>query len=655
MKNSVTVGLSSLLLLFLFSSILAQRDAMLVKVYLPTPQEVEQFRELGLTLATHSTTDHVRCFLVPEQLMLLHQRGFEFEVLVPPECMKGYLFGEDGIIDPEYHTYWETVAELDSLASSFPNISRLDSIGTSARFDHTIWCLKISDNPGQDEDEPNVMFNGMHHGHEAMGNEVCLGLMKYLLDNYGTDPQVTDWVDNMQVYVIPIVNPDGYIITVDSSWYWRKNCRDNNENGILDDYDGVDLNRNYDFFWEWGGSGDPSWPIYRGPHPFSEAEIQALRDLGLERRFVFSITYHTYAAQVYYPWGLWREPPDTGYYENAPDHPVLTTTATEMASRINRQFGGTYGAYQTVAECGLSHNWFYGVAGTHEFTIELCDSQPIPPGDQIQGIVEANLPGPFYLLDRLSGPGLSGHISDAQTSLPLSAEVEILEATSPVLAPRTSDLQFGRYFRILEPGDYTARVGKEGYGCEYRNVVIGPGALTIEDFQLDGNQVPSTFFLLSPADGDTVPTPIAFEWEPSVDPDPGEEVSYDIVISISPSFHFDSVMTIHNVEQNQYISDSLIFTRPHRYFWKVRAHDDFCGNTYSNQTFSFFAFNLGDVNTDGVIDIGDVVFLLNFLYRNGDPPNLVEAGDANCDGIVNVADVVYLVNYLYRGGDPPSC
>ncbi|MGB2981138.1 MAG: dockerin type I repeat-containing protein, partial [Candidatus Zixiibacteriota bacterium] len=66
-------------------------------------------------------------------------------------------------------------------------------------------------------------------------------------------------------------------------------------------------------------------------------------------------------------------------------------------------------------------------------------------------------------------------------------------------------------------------------------------------------------------------------------------------------------------------------------------------------------FICGDANGDGVINVADVVYLVNFLYRNGDPPDPIAAGDANCDGIVNVADVVFLVNYLYRGGDPPGC
>jgi photosystem II stability/assembly factor-like uncharacterized protein len=66
-------------------------------------------------------------------------------------------------------------------------------------------------------------------------------------------------------------------------------------------------------------------------------------------------------------------------------------------------------------------------------------------------------------------------------------------------------------------------------------------------------------------------------------------------------------------------------------------------------------FVLGDVNEDGIIDIGDVVFLIAYLYKGGPAADPVEAGDVNCDDIVNVGDVVYLVSYLYKGGPPPGC
>ncbi|MGB7062488.1 MAG: dockerin type I domain-containing protein [Candidatus Zixiibacteriota bacterium] len=71
--------------------------------------------------------------------------------------------------------------------------------------------------------------------------------------------------------------------------------------------------------------------------------------------------------------------------------------------------------------------------------------------------------------------------------------------------------------------------------------------------------------------------------------------------------------------------------------------------------FNVIPFLRGDANGDGVVEVGDVVYLINYLYRDGDPPVPTEDGDANCDGVVDVGDVVYLINYLYRDGDPPGC
>lgn len=94
-----------------------------------------------------------------------------------------------------------------------------------------------------------------------------------------------------------------------------------------------------------------------------------------------------------------------------------------------------------------------------------------------------------------------------------------------------------------------------------------------------------------------------------------------------------------------------------RYYYQLMAKDELDNWGYWSDRGSIHVggYMPGDATGDGVINVADVVLLVNFLYRGGDPPNPIEAGDANCDGIVNVGDVVYLVNYLYRGGDPPGC
>ena len=63
----------------------------------------------------------------------------------------------------------------------------------------------------------------------------------------------------------------------------------------------------------------------------------------------------------------------------------------------------------------------------------------------------------------------------------------------------------------------------------------------------------------------------------------------------------------------------------------------------------------GDANGDGIVNVGDIVYLVSYLFKGGPEPTPMEAGDANRDGITNVGDIVYLVSYLYKGGPPPAC
>jgi hypothetical protein len=68
-----------------------------------------------------------------------------------------------------------------------------------------------------------------------------------------------------------------------------------------------------------------------------------------------------------------------------------------------------------------------------------------------------------------------------------------------------------------------------------------------------------------------------------------------------------------------------------------------------------YLFVRGDANGDEILNVGDVVYLLTYLYKGGPAPDPLGAGDANCDEIINVGDVVYLVTYLYKGGPAPGC
>jgi len=182
-------------------------------------------------------------------------------------------------LDPRYHTFESLANELTSIASQYPQIVEMDTIGYSTNDSMAIFSLKISDNVNVDEDEPELLYVACHHAEEVLGIEICMYMINELVDGYQIDPRITEWINEREIWFVPLLNPEGHtVVTQAIDTTWRKNKRDNNNNGYFDlTYDGVDLNRNYDYAWELGSSQRQS-EIYKGPQPFSEPETQAIRD-----------------------------------------------------------------------------------------------------------------------------------------------------------------------------------------------------------------------------------------------------------------------------------------------------------------------------------------------------------------------------------------
>lgn len=393
-------------------------------------------------------------------------------------CLLQFLISATPLIDPRYHTYEEMIQEIDSIAALYPHITKLETLGVSTRDSLPILSIKISDNPAIKEDEPAVLFNGIHHAEELLSCEVCLYLLNDLVTKYSVDSAITYWINNTEIWIIPILNPEGHNVVMSGiDTIWRKNKRDNNNNGFFDtDSDGVDLNRNYDFNWALGGSGDPVSENYRGPYPFSENETRIIRDLTQQNYFVFDVCYHCVRTGqgelVYYPW-RWGT-------QFSIDHPFIKRVADTLAAKIINDAGnGTYVSIYGYATEGTARNWLYGVCGTFAYTIEVSRSC-YPPGYLVDSICIRNLAGAYYLLERTFGSSITGIITDSTTNLPLSAEVRILNYYDSTLAPRLSEPLYGRYRRIVNPGTYSMQFVKNGYQTiTYDSIVVLPGIPTI--------------------------------------------------------------------------------------------------------------------------------------------------------------------------------
>ncbi len=343
------------------------------------------------------------------------RRGEWFDIVVTPEKLND-LSGKTRILAQDievlerslagyYHSYPGFVDTFMQIAIDHPNIAKLDTIGVSWE-GREILAMKISDNVGIDEDETELVFIGLHHAREWPALEIPLFFADTLARAYGNDPHITNLINEKEIWIIPCINPDGYVYCHDEGNDWRKNRRPL-PNG---DY-GVDPNRNYDGSCDgnpwgaWGGvfgsgSHGTDRGSYCGPLPFSETETQAIRNLVLAHNFTFCVSYHTYGEMVVWAWHYTTH--------GVPDSILIAQIGENMASQISRQWGGgTYDAFQASSlypTTGDADDWFYGhglfVEGknTLAYTVEACNLfHPSPSG--LNQVVRENFDGAIYLCD----------------------------------------------------------------------------------------------------------------------------------------------------------------------------------------------------------------------------------------------------------------
>ena len=292
-----------------------------------------------------------------------------------------------------FYTYSEMVDFLDSLHTEFPSITtEKDSIGTTWE-GRTIWAMKISDSPDLDEDEPEVLFDALHHARETITLSVLLNFMRFLCGEYGNDPHATFLVDQREIWFIPVVNPDGYVynetIAPNGGGMWRKNRRDD---AVTAPDVGVDLNRNYAVgFGGAGSSGSTYDETYRGPNAFSEPETQTVRDFIVSRNFVTHNSYHSVMGVVLFPWGYTATPP--------PDIDTYNALAEEM-TRLNGYPYGSVAAMLDIASGG-TFDWTYGDTLSKpkmfSFSTEVDGSGFWPAESEIPSLLAQNLWPDIYL------------------------------------------------------------------------------------------------------------------------------------------------------------------------------------------------------------------------------------------------------------------
>ncbi len=361
-----------------------------------------------------------------------------------------------------YRSYTELHDELVADTTAYPEICRLYSIGQSV-LGRELLVLQIGDNLDTPSDEPEFRFISTMHGDEVVGTVMLLNLIEDLLEGYGADPRLTTIVDEIDLHILVLMNPDGM------------------EAGSRYNAHGVDLNRDFPDQYT-----DPV-DTFEGREPETVAVMQWTR----ERNFVLSMNYHGGAVVASYPFD--GSASGSPVYSVAPDDDLFIDLALTYSSQNLPMYnsftwpqGITNGSDWYVIR-GSMQDWTYLWEGGLDITLEVSQIK-WPSSGTLPGYWNDNRESMLQYVEK-SLTGIRGIVRDADSGEPLEAEVALLGVDSRMV----SDPEVGDYHRVCLPGTYTLQVRAEGYAsAEISGIVVGSGAATVVDVELQFIGLPAT-------------------------------------------------------------------------------------------------------------------------------------------------------------------
>jgi hypothetical protein len=363
----------------------------------------------------------LNCYAVPEQLELLSAAGIKYDVLI--EDLNSHYRGYwDHLVPPGYHSCEEIIALADSLAEHFPSICKKVIYGTSLG-GRQLAALKISDNVDEEETEPEILFDGGCHGDEIGGPENIIRFARDLCLGYNNDSVITALVNDREIWLYLMVNPDG-----------RASMSRFNQAM-------VDLNRDYGYMWDASGGSTGA---------FSQPETQALRSCLFEHRFSVYVSYHSGMEQAAYPWAYRGDEP-----RDKPNLRRVAKAYSDSSFYPALPYGQSYSImYQSN---GMSIDFNYGTLGQTCITMELSNNKQ-PPDPVVY--YDINYPAMLEMI-RIAGCGVEGVVTDSLTGNALDATVWVDD-----FFPVYNEPVAGDFHKYLLPGTHTLKVTANGYASK---------------------------------------------------------------------------------------------------------------------------------------------------------------------------------------------
>jgi hypothetical protein len=375
--------------------------------------------------------DTVRLHVLPGELERLRERGYTPRLL-PDTTPAAKAPGA-------WHDFAGFESELVAYAAAYPDITALSSIGVSVN-GRPLYLLRITDNPDTEEAEPEFKYIGAIHGDESLGSEMLLYFIDYLLSEYSSNSRVRHLVDETDISILLVMNPDGLEAGT------RRNTND------------IDLNRDFPVYpTEYSGTLWDEGMSTAG----AQAETGAVMQWSAANSFVLSANFHTGERVVNYPYdedgrGSTDSPtPDDLLIEALSRRYALNNPAI----RENPDFppDGISNGAAWYAIYGGMQDWNYRYTGCIEVTIEIWD-QDHPSDTLFPQFWEDNREAMLRYLEGVH-TGVRGIITDAETGEPVYARVLVTGNSQPVF----SDPDIGDYYRLLLPGAYTLTCAADGY------------------------------------------------------------------------------------------------------------------------------------------------------------------------------------------------
>ncbi|MGQ9619997.1 MAG: M14 family zinc carboxypeptidase [Bacteroidales bacterium] len=376
--------------------------------------------------------------LSPATLNWFLSRKFDYEI-IERETDKGVISASSLSKAMEWDTY-PTYIQYDSIMrkfqSDYPLLCRLDTIGTTI-YGKLVLVLKISDNAAINEPEQGVFYSSTMHGDELAGFVLMLRLADYLLKNYNSNSGIKNLIDNLEIWINPLANPDGT--------YGNGNII---SSPVRANANGIDLNRNF--------------PDPMNPSIIPEKETIDMMAFMRKHRFVLSANFHSGYEVVNFPWDRW-------YSKYHADHNWFYYISRKYADTVHI-YSGT--GYMNCEDNGVTKgsDWYIIYGGRQDFitwelqgrevTIELDDTKQTPAA-QLELLWLYNRQSLLgYLQNALYG--IHGLVRDASTKLPVPAKI-FIEGHDIDSSHVYADSLTGRFTRFLSPGTWNITFSSTGY------------------------------------------------------------------------------------------------------------------------------------------------------------------------------------------------